>query len=167
MTSLVKCFLDAAFADDNTELGRIVVELRNDVVPKTADNFLKLCTGENQYGLTYQGTLFNRIIPEFMVQCGKISDNPSRQSIYGERFRDENFNLLHTGPGILSMANRGPDTNGTSFFITTVQCEWLDNKHVVFGKVIEGMDIVKRIESFGTRDGIPQREIKVANCGQL
>lgn len=97
--TLNRCFLDASFADDNSELGRIVVELRNDIVPLTCRNFLELCTGQNQYGLCYKNTTFNRIIPNFMVQAGKIHDDPLRQSVYGERFKDENFELKHTGSG--------------------------------------------------------------------
>ncbi|RWR99749.1 Der f Mal f 6 allergen-like protein [Dinothrombium tinctorium] len=158
---LPRCFLDVTA--DGQPLGRIVVELRSDVTPKTAENFRGLCTHE--FGIGYKGTTFNRIIPNFMIQGGKIEGE--KVSIYGGRFDDENFTLKHTGPGVLSMANRGPNTNGSSFFICTVQCPWLDGVHVVFGNVVEGMDIVKKIESFGAASGTPSKNVVIANCGQL
>ncbi len=163
--SLPRVFFD--ISADGEALGRIVIELRTDVVPKTAENFRSLCTGEKV--LSYKGSPFHRVIPGFMCQGGDITngDGTGGQSIYGRRFDDENFTLKHTEPGILSMANAGRNTNGSQFFITTVVTDWLDNAHVVFGKVVEGMDVVKKVEEFGSRNGRTSKDIRVADCGQL
>ncbi len=153
-------------------VGRIKIGLYRDDVPNTVNNFMKLCEGSEtsktveNFGkkLSFAGSKFHRIIPGFMIQGGDFTrgNGTGGESIYGEKFPDENFNLFHEGPGTLSMANSGPNTNGSQFFITTVKTDWLDGKHVVFGKVIQGMDVVDKIEKCGTRSGEP-----LPNCGDV
>uniref|UniRef100_A0A8C5L7M3 E3 SUMO-protein ligase RanBP2 n=1 Tax=Jaculus jaculus TaxID=51337 RepID=A0A8C5L7M3_JACJA len=152
---------------DGEPLGRITMELFSNIVPQTAENFRVLCTGEKGFG--FKNSIFHRVIPENFCQGGDITkhDGTGGQSIYGEKFEDENFNVKHTGPGLLSMANRGPNTNNSQFFITLKKAEHLDCKHVVFGFVKDGMDTVKRIESFGSPKGSVSRRIIITECGQL
>jgi len=167
-----KVFFDMTIGGDNA--GRIVMELRADVVPKTAENFRCLCTGEKGMGksgkpLHFKGSAFHRVITDFMCQGGDFTagNGTGGESIYGAKFADENFTLKHTGPGILSMANAGPNTNGSQFFLCTVQTAWLDGKHCVFGAVCEGMDVVKRVEAVGSQSGKTSKPVMIADCGQL
>lgn len=160
-----KVFFDVAIG--GKPAGRLVFTLFQDVVPKTAENFLKLCTGELGFG--YKNSVFHRVIPDFMLQGGDFTNfnGTGGKSIWGSTFNDENFKLKHTKPGLLSMANRGKNTNGSQFFVTTVVTDWLDGKHVVFGEVSEGMDVVRAIETYGSDSGKTKVEVKITDCGML
>lgn len=171
MAQRSKVFFDISI--DNKNAGRIVFELFNDITPLTCENFRSLCTGEKKGSkgndLHFKGSIFHRIIPKFMCQGGDITNRNGSggESIYGRSFPDENFKMKHDTPGLLSMANAGPNTNSSQFFITLVPCQWLDGKHVVFGKVIEGMNTVRLMEEEGTSSGYVKKSVVITNCGEL
>lgn len=148
---------------EGTPLGRIVMEVKEDIVPKTAENFIQLAQNE------YKNSRFHRIIPSFMCQGGDFTNDNGTggRSIYGNRFPDENFQLPHAAPGILSMANAGPNTNGSQFFICTTATPFLDGKHVVFGQVVEGFEVVKAMEACGSRSGETAYDVMIHDSGVL
>ena len=160
-----KCFFDIEIGGEAA--GQDRDGARGDVVPKTCENFRALCTMEKGFG--YKGSPFHRVIPGFMCQGGDFTNRNGTggKSIFGEKFEDENFQLKHEGEGILSMANAGPGTNGSQFFLCTAETAWLDGKHVVFGKVVEGMDVVKAVEAVGSQSGKTSAEVIVADCGEM
>ncbi|WP_146521826.1 peptidylprolyl isomerase [Stieleria varia] len=159
---------------DGEPAGKIVFGLFGEDVPKTAENFRALCTGEKGKGksgkpLHFKGSIFHRVIPQFMLQGGDFTrgNGTGGESIYGEKFADENFKYKHDAPYLLSMANAGPNTNGSQFFITTIVTDWLNGKHVVFGRVLEGQELVKRIEALGTPSGATRLPIKIVDSGEV
>ena len=154
--------------------GKIIMELYADQTPKTAENFRALCTGEKGVGksgkpLHFKGSSFHRVITEFMAQGGDFTagNGTGGESIYGMKFEDENFNVKHAGRGDLSMANAGPNTNGSQFFMTFIKCDWLNGKHCVFGKVVEGLEVLDSLESVGSGTGATKAPCVIADCGQL
>jgi peptidylprolyl isomerase len=165
-------FFDISIGDD--QAGRLTMDLYGSVAPKTAENFRALCTGEKGVGtlgksLHFQGCKFHRIIPGFMCQGGDFTsgDGQGGESIYGGDFEDEPFEFSHFEPGLLSMANAGPDTNGSQFFVTTAVTDFLDGKHVVFGKVVDGMDVLKAMEAQGSKSGAVSSPVKIVACGEV
>ncbi|XP_038974545.1 peptidyl-prolyl cis-trans isomerase-like [Phoenix dactylifera] len=172
MASNPMVYLDVTI--NGVPAGRIVIELFADVTPKTAENFRALCTGEKGLGrsgkpLHYKGCPFHRVIPGFVSQGGDFTagNGTGGESIYGGKFADENFVKKHTGPGVVSMANSGPNTNGSQFFICTTKTPWLDGRHVVFGHVVDGMDVVRAMEEVGSQGGRTSEPVAIADCGQL
>ncbi|KAI5423982.1 hypothetical protein KIW84_030269, partial [Lathyrus oleraceus] len=172
MSKNPKVFFDILIG--KAKAGRVVMELFADATPKTAENFRALCTGEKGIGqlgkpLHFKGSGFHRIIPDFMCQGGDFTrgNGTGGESIYGSKFADENFSLKHTGPGILSMANSGPNTNGSQFFICTAKTQWLDGKHVVFGKVVDGYSVVQEMEKVGSQNGRTSEPVVIEDCGQV
>jgi peptidylprolyl isomerase len=168
-----RVFFDISIGGE--EVGRIVMELDSITTPRTAENFRALCTGEagtsssSGKPLHFKGCRFHRVIPGFMCQGGDFTrgNGTGGESIYGEKFPDESFVKMHHGPGVLSMANSGPDSNGSQFFICTAPAPWLDGKHVVFGQVVHGLDIIDAIEAVGSRSGKTSKLVVIADCGQL
>ena len=162
-----RCYLDISI--DGKPAGRIIVEVFADKLPKTAAKFVGLCTHEKGFG--YKNSISHRIIPDFMIQMGDFErgNGTGGKSIYGARFPDEDFSFGHSGPGVLSMANAGPNTNGSQFFITTRRdgCDWLNGRHVVFGKVVDNMDLVFKIESLGSDSGAPKSRVVITDCGRI
>jgi len=167
-----KVFFDITI--DGKPAGKIEMELFADTCPKTAENFLQLCVGtKNKAGtpIGYKGSAFHRVIPDFMCQGGDFTRGDGRggESLYGARFDDETFEGKagkHFGPGCLSMANAGPNTNGSQFFLCTADTPHLDGRHVVFGQVVTGYDVVKKIEAVGSRSGQTSAKVVIADCGK-
>eukprot|EP00581_Thalassiosira_minuscula_P005724 CAMPEP_0183741884 /NCGR_PEP_ID=MMETSP0737-20130205/63368_1 /TAXON_ID=385413 /ORGANISM="Thalassiosira miniscula, Strain CCMP1093" /LENGTH=233 /DNA_ID=CAMNT_0025977369 /DNA_START=89 /DNA_END=790 /DNA_ORIENTATION=- len=170
-----KVYFDVVISEEEPISGRITLGLFGNAAPKTVENFRSLCACDKGNGkisgkpLCYQGSKFHRIIPNFMIQGGDITENSGvgGESIYGGYFDDESFEVLHNKLYLLSMANKGPNTNGSQFFINTVKTSWLDNKNVVFGMVLSGFEIVDDIEAVGTNEGRPEVEVTIESSGEL
>lgn len=167
-----KVFFDVSIGGEPA--GRMTFNLFGGVAPRTVENFRCLCTGEKGVGVSgkplhYRGSIFHRVIPNFMAQGGDFTDfqGTGGESIYGRTFEDEGFELTHDNFGQLSMANAGPDTNGSQFFITTVPCPFLDGKHVVFGEVDDGFDVLGKIEAVGSKGGKTSARVVIEDCGEL
>mmetsp|Transcript_26044 Transcript_26044/g.56519 ORF Transcript_26044/g.56519 Transcript_26044/m.56519 type:complete len:184 (+) Transcript_26044:124-675(+) len=172
-TVTTKVFFDITIKGEAA--GRVVIGLYGNAVPKTVENFRALCTGEKGTGksgkpLHFKGSCFHRIITGFMCQGGDFTLGNGRggESIYGAKFPDENFGIKHDKPGLMSMANAGPNTNGSQFFITVAETPHLNGKHVVFGEVVEGyQEVVKKMEAAGSGSGTTSGEVKIVECGEL
>ncbi|RYG60568.1 peptidylprolyl isomerase [archaeon] len=171
-----RIFFDVSFDDTQAtqQTDRIIIGLYGDIAPQTVKNFKTLCDGQLKSAktaqqLSYQGSKFHRVIPGFMIQGGDFTkkDGTGGESIFGSPFADESFALKHTGLGVVSMANKGTNTNTSQFFICTAPCSWLDGKHVVFGQVIHGMHVLRRIEAQGSRSGQPASQMTIVRCGVL
>lgn len=167
-----KVFFDITI--DGKSAGRIEMELWGKTVPKTVENFRALATGEKGEGksgkpLHYKGSVVHRVIPQFMMQGGDFTNGNGTggESIYGKKFDDENFNCKHTEKGLLSMANAGKNTNGSQFFITFKETPWLDGRHVVFGKVTKGMDVLDKVEKEGSSSGRTKTKVMIADSGEI
>ena len=163
-----KCFLDVSIGDEPSQ--RIVVGLFGNAAPLTCANFERLCAGDSgDASLHFKGSTFHRVIPGFMAQGGDFTNNDGTggRSIYGEKFQDETFRYKHSAEGLLAMANSGPDSNGSQFYLTLAATPWLDRRHVVFGRVLDGLDVLKVIEAQGSQEGTPGSSIVIADCGVL
>jgi len=170
-----KVYLDVVSSESDPIIGRITIGLFGKIVPKTSENFRALCACDKGNGkisgkpLCYEGTTFHRIIPNFLIQGGDITEvnGVGGESIYGGYFDDESFEVLHNKLYTLSMANKGPNSNGSQFFINTVKTSWLDNKNVVFGMVLAGFEIIDEIEAVGSNEGDPQVAVTIKSSGEL
>ena len=167
-----RVFMDISV--DGSLIGKLIIELYADKVPRTAENFRMLCTGEKGVGrsgakLHYKDNKFHKIIPGFLCQAGDFiaNDGSQNESVYGPKFEDENFSIAHDSRGIVSMANNGRNSNGGQFFITLRAAPWLNGKNVAFGKVVEGLDLLDKMEKAGTSSGCIRKVVRIINCGEI